>query len=666
MLLKNQYQNPEGNPYLWDAVVMDTVRREDHIDLYLNTDVREVRMKSSALIESVSAWQMGSERRFEFRSPLFADCSGDGLVGFLAGAEFRRGREARSEYGEDLAAEQPDEYTLGSSLYFYSKDVGVPVPFVAPSFAKDITATSLPTKRVIRTGMNGCDFWWIEWGGELDTIRDNERIRDELWAVVYGVWDYIKNSGKFPEAATHTLEWVGAVPGKRESRRFVGDLTLTQNDILAQRAFDDAVGYGGWSIDIHPPLGMYAYETASTHVYSDGVYPIPYRCLYSRNISNLFFAGRNISASHIAFGSTRVMATCAVLGEALGTAAHLCLANGCSPRGLYEDHTRDLVQQLLKQDAALIGVKNQDELDLAPGAALTSSSSTTEVRLCLEPQPYIPQEAVAFSVMGVAALNEVELLCSAKRAGSLTAEVYGTSRGQNYIPAEKYAERVVEVAAGTGWLKIPTAVKRSAPETLFVVLKGLEETTLFSTHQTLFGVQSYRFQRPPERDDPQYEVKPHPLESWRALYRQNICFAIPEPQSMYCARQVVNGYRRPFSSPNLWLAAPGDPAPWLELRWNTAQPLRHVQVILNDNVNEDLNNLHQRRTPHRVMPELVTAYVLECERGGRWDVVATVTENRQRRLEHNLGGDYVEAVRLSGMQTSSGLPASVVEVRAYA
>ena len=190
---------------------------------------------------------------------MFLDCTGDGLVGFLAGAHYRMGREAASEFQEDWGPEVADNITLGSTLLFYSKDAGHPVKYVAPSFARDIAATTIPLKRVISTGDSGCSYWWIEWGGELDTVHQNEEIRDELQAAIYGIWDYIKNSGKF-DAEQLTLEWVGSLPGKREYRRFIGDYILNQNDILNQTPFADNIGFGGWSIDLHPPQGMYSTE----------------------------------------------------------------------------------------------------------------------------------------------------------------------------------------------------------------------------------------------------------------------------------------------------------------------------------------------------------------------------------------------------------------------
>ena len=252
LFVENQYRNPQGNPYVWDTVVLDAVRAEPNISLYLSTDVRDVEAggpPEARWIRAVTGWMMGSERLIHFTSPIFLDCTGDGLVGHLAGAEYRIGREAGSEYGESAAPAVADGITLGSTMLFYTKDAGEPVSYVPPSFAKDITRTSIPQQRLIRAGDNGAAYWWIEYGGELDTVHDNDVIRDELWSVIYGIWDYIKNSGRF-DADTMTLEWVGAVPGKREYRRFLGDYVLTQNDIMAQVAVQMA-GTIRATIDAH-------------------------------------------------------------------------------------------------------------------------------------------------------------------------------------------------------------------------------------------------------------------------------------------------------------------------------------------------------------------------------------------------------------------------------
>ena len=376
LYVENQFRNPDGNPYYWDLLLLEKVRAEPNIELFLNTDVTEVEADGpddARAIRSVTGWMSGSERRIRFSGESFIDCSGDGLVGHLAGAETMRGSEPRERFGESWAPEHAGEDMLGSTILFYTKDVGHPQKFVAPPFAVDIAATAIPQNRVIRQTMNGCDFWWIEWGGHLDVVRDNERIRDELQAVCYGLWDHIKNSGRF-DADTLSLEWVGAVPGKREYRRFVGDHILTQHDVLGQTEFDDRIGFGGWSIDLHPVGGVYASEKGSRHWHPDGNYHIPVRALYSRNVSNLWMAGRDISASHVAFGSTRVMATCGILGEAAGIGAAVAGRLEVSPRSLASDHVPELHRAMMRADASLLGVADDDPANLARGAEVTASS----------------------------------------------------------------------------------------------------------------------------------------------------------------------------------------------------------------------------------------------------------------------------------------------------
>src|SRR5699024_8255683 len=250
--------------------------------------------------------------------------------------------------------------------------------YVAPESAIDITTTPIPTARVINAGDSGARYWWIEWGGQLDIVDDNERIRDELRGVILGIWDYIKNSGKF-DAQNLTLEWIGNVPGKREYRRFVGDYTLTQDDVLGQTSFADGVAFGGWSVDLHPAEGMYADSPGAVQRFSPGTFEIPYRSLYSVNVNNLLIAGRDFSATHIAFGAARVMATCCAMGQAAGTAAALCLEHGTSPRGIYAEHLDELRQRLLRWDAPLLGVANTDPEDLARSATVTASSTMTQV-----------------------------------------------------------------------------------------------------------------------------------------------------------------------------------------------------------------------------------------------------------------------------------------------
>jgi hypothetical protein len=245
------------------------------------------------------------------------------------------------------------------------------MPFMAPDWIRKFPrCEDLPYRG---HGDWSWGFWWVEFGGEMDTIKDGEKIRDELLAVALGLWDHIKNSGRHPDSANWALEWMGFLPGKRESRRFVGDYMLRQQDVQAGEVFGDGVAYGGWPIDLHPPEGIYSKEHPCTQV-KVPLYNMPFRMLYSKNIRNLLMAGRVASMSHVAFGSTRVMATCSMMGQATGTAAAMCAKRGCMPRELGRDGIGDLQQQLLKDDAYIIGAVNSDPADLARKAQVKASS----------------------------------------------------------------------------------------------------------------------------------------------------------------------------------------------------------------------------------------------------------------------------------------------------
>ncbi|MGY0035776.1 FAD-dependent oxidoreductase [Pedobacter sp. NJ-S-72] len=333
ILLENMQRNPEGNPVIFDTVLLDKIYQEVNIKLLLNTAVYDLEKSDADEISSVKCFCSQNSTEYILTANLFCDASGDGILGFLAGAAFRMGAENKEEFGEKFAPDQEYGELLGHSIYFYSKDTGKPVKYIAPSYAlADIT--KIPRFKSFNAKEFGCKLWWLEYGGRMDTVHESENIKQELWKVVYGVWNYIKNSGEFPEAETMTLEWVGNIPGKRESRRFEGDYMLTQQDIVSQHQHEDAIGYGGWSIDLHPADGVFSNKPGCNQWHSKGIYQIPYRCLYSRNIKNLFLTGRIISASHVAFASSRVMATGAYLGQAVVWQHSLQREMDCSPKNL--------------------------------------------------------------------------------------------------------------------------------------------------------------------------------------------------------------------------------------------------------------------------------------------------------------------------------------------
>src|SRR5262245_32912222 len=371
--LDDAANNPQRCWELWDLLLYDKVVSEPNITPLLETTLYSAEVKDG-VIQRVQARCDRTEHIYRITSKLFCDCTGDSRLGLEAGAEFRVGHEARAEFGESLAPETADRQPQGCSILFTARDFGKPMPFAPPKWARRITEKELK-HRAIKTWEYG--YWWIEWGGHLSTIRDNERIRFELLGIVMGVWDHIKNSGKFPTSANWALDWVGMLPGKREARRLVGDHMLTQQDLMGLNGeFEDAVCIGGWNLDEHPPTGFENPELPPfVSIKLPGVYNIPLRSLYSKNIRNLFMAGRNMSATHTAFSSTRVMGTCAVEGQAIGTAAALCLQHELLPRGLYDDKAglKTLQQTLLRDDQSIKGLKNEDPKDLARKARVTAS-----------------------------------------------------------------------------------------------------------------------------------------------------------------------------------------------------------------------------------------------------------------------------------------------------
>lgn len=372
--LEDTVHNPQRSASMWDILLYDRVRTEPNITLLLNTCCHGVRMASSSRIAALLASNHLSETEYTILAKIFVDCSGDGRLGKEAGAQFRTGREGRNEFGETLAPPRPDNKRLGSTILFITRQHNHPMPFVPPQWITRFpTCNHLPYRH-----HNSWEYgyWWVEFGGSLDTITDGDLIRDKLLAFALGVWDHIKNSGQHPQSANWALEWIGFLPGKRESRRFVGEYVLNQRDIERGELFEDGVAYGGWPIDLHPPEGILSKEPPAQQIHVP-LYNIPLRCLYSRNVQNLFFAGRNISATHVAFGSTRVMGTCSVMGQAVGTAAALCVREGILPFEL-KPHITALQQMLLKADAYIIGVTNSDKYDLARSAEVIASSETPE------------------------------------------------------------------------------------------------------------------------------------------------------------------------------------------------------------------------------------------------------------------------------------------------
>lgn len=363
--LDNIFYNPHMNAHQWDAVLYNKLRIEPNITTIMNCSVCDASSKNG-IIRSVTGWQLTTYTWHTVNADIFIDCSGDGILGDLTEAEYMLGREDKAAFGEKIAHEQPDGKHMGMSCLLQARETDHPVKFVAPSWAEKIDESKLDGKGHDCSRSN-CNFWWIEVGGNTkDGIEDTEECREKLLSIVYGVWDHFKNSGEHPEAENYELEWVGFLPGKRESRRYKGAYVLTANDLLEGTPFEDTIAYGGWTMDDHDVDGYYSPGYSSTHYAVKVPYPIAYRCLYSANVPNLMFAGRNISASHMAMSSTRVMATCSLMGQAAGTAANLCAKYNVLPADVYTSHLKELQRNLMNDGSYLPGfVREKDQIMVA-------------------------------------------------------------------------------------------------------------------------------------------------------------------------------------------------------------------------------------------------------------------------------------------------------------
>ena len=367
---RNIYGNPTLVHSIFDATLYGMLRENPNIRMLLNCSCSDVKMNGDR-IESVSAWQTTTYTWFTVTADIFMDCSGDSILAPMTGAEYRHGREGKAEFGETIAQDVEDRNTMGMSIILAARETDHPVKFVPPSFASYYpTDESFATDAVMskgdqirnhEVGTSKGNLWWVELGGNMDSIHDADLLRDRLLANIYGVWDHIKNHGDHGKE-NWDLEWVGFLPGKRESRRYVGDVIMTEHDVVSGGHFEDEIAYGGWPMDDHNPYGMeknpYS-NTPSNMIPVKEPYGIPYRALYSKNIGNLMFAGRNISVTHAALSSTRVMATCALIGQACGTGAAIALKYGCDPRGVYTDHLEELQNALLDDGVFLPHIKRQ-------------------------------------------------------------------------------------------------------------------------------------------------------------------------------------------------------------------------------------------------------------------------------------------------------------------
>lgn len=652
LVTENLRFNPGDSKSLWSLVLWSACTRQDNLDLLLNTIAKDPQCADHR-IETVIAEQYTTEKTFEVAARTFVDCSGDGRIAYEAETPYMAGREAACTFDESLAPEKADSFTMGTTLTLHARDAGRPVPFTAPEWAYGFPEEVFGSDRkheLRHLTSPGGGYWWIELGGKLDTIAEAEQIRDALWKYALGVWDHIKNHGEHG-ADTYQLESVNWVPGRRESRRFVGDYILRQHDIDTLHRFPDTVAYGGWFLDLHLPTGLTP-ELPGPYWHGKGVtgrYSIPLRCLYARNLDNLFLAGRNISASHVAFASTRVMGTCAVTGQAAGTAAALAAEHRCSAREIRGHHLTAVQQTLLKHDCYLPCQRNRDPEDQA---RLATVSATSEASLyCTQfPTDYhqLDRRRAQSFVLSEPRLDAVTMQVRntsvepvVLRAHLRTGEFIDDFRSKTDLAV---CERRID--PGTGAVRLDFNVDRlPAGGAYWILLEPADGLAVGFTPEEPAGTHR-AVDYPPE---------PGYLDRVRGTY----VFDLDPASHPYRAVNVLSGITRPENGTHLWVSEDGLPQS-LELQWTKAVRVNEIRITFDNNLDETLRRWHETGWS----PHLVKDYAVYGHSDGHWHCLKEVQDNCFRQRVHPVGTIAVDRLRITVRQTHGSAAARVFEVRA--
>lgn len=675
---------------VWDMILYDLAQRTENLTLHLNSPVVGAEVVDGRIV-AAQARVMNAEVDLRLEARIFVDCTGDGTLAHLAGAESRQGEEAADEFGESIAPLQASAGVMGSSLHFKTVDTGRPVAFTAPDWAVryDDPKFFSDGGRMIPTLESG--YWWIEIGTPWDTLHDNEAIRHELTRHVLGIWDYLKNRDPYwsPRAETLALDWVGQVPGKRESRRLSGLHVMTEDDLRKTDSFDDEVAFGGWYIDLHTIGGLLkkVAEPVTTAFLNDpgtakgskeyvGPFGIPMRSLVSKDLANLFFAGRNISTTHVALGSTRVMGTAATMGQAVGTAAALIDAPAPDLRTEALAIVPRLQQTLLRDGCFLPGTTNTDPLDLALRARITASSEAEVVGVGPNSPsnlglidhwrgyPVYPfrGELKHRTAQWIAHGGDRDIRTLSFALSNSTdapVEVAAALHRVEHIwdyrtePGEPLAQGVLTIEPGevrwVDWaVNLPVDRLGTEPGYVRVDLDRAEGVEWAVSPQVLPG-QIAAYEDSPGR------------------YRRfgggtTMSFRVDPPQRPYGPKNVARGATRPHRAANLWRTDAQSPLPqWIELAWDEPQTLSQLQITFAGNL---LREYHAYPPLHRD-PQTVRAYRVEAWVDGSWSVIASASDNYANRVVHEVGPIVTDRVRLVILATNGDASGGVYEIRAY-
>jgi len=712
------YENGWTNS-VWDLVLYNAVTAEPNLTVHLNTDVNQVLLHgvepfSEQALEKRSSEEVGyfsrpclyengkgriravvasvqnAETELTLEATLFGDCTGDALIAHRAGCEWRMGSESRGELDEPHAPARASRDTMGSSIHILARDIGRAAAYQAPAWALHYEDAGYfyDQGRVPKDERGG--FWWIEIGVPYNTIYDNEKIRHELTRHALGVWDWMKNRDPIMKerCRNYALDWIGQVPGKRESRRVMGEYFVTEHDIQRKTVFPDEVGFGGWFVDLHTPGGLLAntsepasaegnYDTFGEYAVKSycGPYGFPLRALIARDVENLFLAGRCISASHAALGTLRVMATTALMGQAIGTAAAHAVRLKLPPAAVAGgDAVRRIQQRLLADGCFLPNVANESADDVARMARVTASSSArltgaghetcgAHAGLAIwkdQPQyniePLEKRKGQMFAV-GHEGLSAVSAFLRNRTDATqrVEAQLYAVTDIWDYRsePGRPLAQTTLEVPASSeGWVNWKLdALPSLPPAGSYLRLDLLENANVDwrAAGCVVPGCVGL------------YQIGHSRMR--RFGNGQTLTFKVEPPQSAYRPASVITGVARPHRGTNLWRSDPTLPLPQsLSLEWDEPRLIREIHLTFPGHL---LREYHAYAPFYRD-PQCPADYDLSARVDGEWQELASVTGNYQRRRVHALTtATLTDSVRVTVRATNGDPSAAIYEIRCY-
>jgi hypothetical protein len=687
------YENGWTNS-VWDMVLYDLAQNTPGLTLRLNTDIRGVEMRDQKNIAAVLAVVQNAETELRLEAKTFIDCTGDGVVADKAGCQWRMGSEGRDEFNEPHAPLKASGDTMGNSIHFLARDTGAPAPFKAPDWAvKHEDASYFYQQGRLPKDKRG-GFWWLEIGVPFHTIYDNETIRHELTRHALGVWDWMKN--KDPKTMdlvrNYALDWIGQVPGKRESRRILGRYLMTEHDILNKTVFPDEIAFGGWFVDLHTPGGLLAktsepsaangghkneYDTFDDYSAMSycGPYGVPLRILLARDCDNLMMAGRNVSVTHAALGTVRVMGTTALMGEAAGIAAAIGLQRGHNFDQIVAQDIAEVQQRMLANGCFLPNDSNQDSRDLARSAQVTASSEL-EVHGVTPETPSthnglkVWKDQPQYDIERLEVRRGQLIATSGGRISSIQLCLSNDSASAEMLELRLYAaEHIWDYRAepgaplATGKLSVPPGKKTWVKWELNLDLPASIAPGSFLRVDALANknLHWHAAQKFIPGHMAMYAISPNRMR--RFGNGHTLAYKISPPQRPFSPSQALSGVTRPHRKTNQWVSDASQPLPqWLELAWPKPQTISRVQLIFPGHLIRE----YHAYPPFYRDPECPRDYAIEVWTPGGWRRVVEISGNYQRSRRHVFAEPVLaEKLRVLVTATNGDPSASICEVRCY-